>query len=169
MIYTVECNYADPLSEAQWNDFYSLVKLPALISVSGFRSSQRFKALSGTGPAYLAVHSVDTLAVLQSDEYRHKGGGNFSRWQAHITNWQRNLYAGQDRAKAVTADERLVVSDHAPHRFIELGLTPVALHATALDKHPAQRWWAKISCIQAKALSLQGLNVYQPLTEQLQP
>ncbi len=73
MIYTVECNYAEPASEAEWNAFYSLEKLPALISVSGFSSSQRFKALSDNCPAYLALHSVDTPAVLQSDEYRQKG------------------------------------------------------------------------------------------------
>nr|BFE98121.1 hypothetical protein GCM10020185_86570 [Pseudomonas brassicacearum subsp. brassicacearum] len=55
--------------------FYSLEKkLPALISVSGFSSSQRFKALSDNCPAYLALHSVDTPAVLQSDEYRQKKG-----------------------------------------------------------------------------------------------
>lgn len=33
MIYTVECSYSDSASEEQWNDFYSLHKLPALISV----------------------------------------------------------------------------------------------------------------------------------------
>lgn len=83
MIYTVECNYAAPASEAEWNGFYSLEKLPALISVSGFSSSQRFKALSGNCPAYLALHSVDTLAVLQSDEYRQKGGQFFPLAVAH--------------------------------------------------------------------------------------
>ncbi|MBO0145367.1 sugar ABC transporter, partial [Agrobacterium sp. Ap1] len=38
MIYMVECSFADPASEAEWNDFYSLDKLPALISVSGFHT-----------------------------------------------------------------------------------------------------------------------------------
>lgn len=75
MIYTVECSFADPVSEAQWNDFYSLEKLPALISVSGFHTSQRFKAISAGCPVYLAMHSIDGLAVLESDEYRQKGGG----------------------------------------------------------------------------------------------
>ena len=168
MIYTVECNYADPASEAEWNGFYSVEKLPALISVSGFSASQRFKALSGTCPAYLALHSVDTLAVLQSDEYRQKGGGNFSRWQSHITDWRRNLYAGPDRAVAVGADELLLVSEQGPHVLIELGLTPVALHAVALDKTPAHRWLAKLDCVQARACDLQGLNVYRAMTVQLQ-
>ena len=168
MIYTVECNYAYPVSEAEWNGFYSLEKLPALISVSGFSSSQRFEALSGNCPAYLALHSVDTLAVLQSDEYRQKGGGNFSRWQSHITDWRRNLYGGQGRAFAVGADEFLLVSEHGPHALIKLGLTPVALHAVALDKTPAHRWLAKLDCNQATASDLQGLNVYRAMTGQLQ-
>ena len=168
MIYTVECNYAEPASEAEWNAFYSLEKLPALISVSGFSSSQRFKALSDNCPAYLALHSVDTPAVLQSDEYRQKGGGNFSRWQSHITDWRRNLYAGLDRAVAVGADEFLLLSDQGPQILIELGLTPLALHAVALDKRPAHRWLAKLDCTQAKASDLQGLDVYYAMTVQLQ-
>lgn len=168
MIYTVECNYAEPDSEAEWNEFYTLKKLPALISVSGFSSSQRFKALSGNCPAYLALHSVETLAVLQGDEYRQKGGGNFSRWHSHITDWKRNLYAAEGHAVAVGADEFLLISEQGPHVMIELGLTPVALHAFALDKSPAHRWLAKLDCTQAKANDLQGLNVYRAMTEQLQ-
>ncbi|MDO2187317.1 sugar ABC transporter, partial [Escherichia coli] len=74
--------------------------------------------------AYLALHSVDTLAVLQSDEYRQKGGGNFARWQSHITDWKRNLYAGLDRAVGVGADEFLLVSEQGPQVLIGLGLTP---------------------------------------------
>ena len=38
MLYIVECSYADPQSEAGWNRFYSEDKLPALVSVSGFRA-----------------------------------------------------------------------------------------------------------------------------------
>lgn len=105
MIYTVECSFADAASEAEWNDFYSLNKLPALISVGGFHTSQRFRALSAGCPVYLAIHSIDNLDVLQGDEYREKGGGNFARWQQHITDWHRNLYDGLDRAPAVGAAE----------------------------------------------------------------
>lgn len=167
MIYTVECNYAEPASEAEWNAFYSQEKLPALISVGGFSSSQRFQALSGDCPTYLALHSVNTLAVLQSEEYLQKGGGNFSRWQSHITDWRRNLYAGLDQAVAVGADEFLLVSEQGPQALIGLGLTPLALHAVALDKTPAHRWLAKLDFSQARARDLQGLNVYCAMTVQL--
>ncbi|HXP95865.1 MAG TPA: hypothetical protein VN809_04080 [Telmatospirillum sp.] len=79
MIYTVECSYADPGSEAEWNDFYSLDKLPALISVAGFHTSQRFKALGRGCPVYLAIHTIDGLDVLTGEAYRQKGGGTFAR------------------------------------------------------------------------------------------
>ncbi len=51
MIYTVECSFADPTSEAEWNDFYSADKLPALISVTGFHTSQRFRAVATAAPS----------------------------------------------------------------------------------------------------------------------
>ena len=65
MIYTVECSYSDSASEEQWNDFYSLHKLPALISVRGFHTSQRFRACGAACPTYLALHSIDGMEVLQ--------------------------------------------------------------------------------------------------------
>lgn len=47
MIYTVECSFTDPTAEDGWNVFYSDEKLPALISVRGFLTSQRFKLSEG--------------------------------------------------------------------------------------------------------------------------
>lgn len=169
MIYTVECSFANPASEAEWNDFYSLEKLPALISVSGFHTSQRFKALSAGCPVYLAVHSIDDLDVLQGEEYRRKGGGNFARWQQHITDWHRNLYDGVGRAPAIGEGEHLVVSAVGPEPLIEMGLRPCPMQAVALEKFPERRWLAKL----ARSIDLsvqhlpQGVHVYAPMTAQL--
>ncbi|WVV49012.1 hypothetical protein THH46_11770 [Pseudomonas sp. NA13] len=66
------------------------------------------------------------------------------------------------------ADEFLLLSEQGPQILIELGLTPLALHAVALDKRPAHRWLAKLDCTQAKASDLQGLDVYCAMTVQLQ-
>ena len=169
MIYTVECSFADPASEAEWNNFYSVEKLPALISVSGFRTSQRFKALSAGCPVYLAMHSVDHVGVLQGDEYRQKGGGNFARWQQHITDWHRNLYGGLDRAPAIAEDEHLVVSAVGPEPLIEMGLTPCQMQAVALEKFPERRWLAKVT--RSTDLGVEhlpkGVHVYAPMTPQL--
>lgn len=169
MIYTVECNFADPATEAEWNDFYSLEKLPALISVSGFHSSQRFSALSAGCPVYLAVHSIGGLEVLQGGEYRQKGGGNFARWQQHITDWHRNLYGGLDRAPAIGADECLVVSAIGREPFTTLGLRAHRMDAVALDKSPERRWLARLDRPEPSFIERlpEGVHLYAPMTVQL--
>ncbi|WDS37453.1 hypothetical protein [Pseudoxanthomonas sp.] len=169
MIYTVECSFTDPASEAEWNDFYSLDKLPALISVSGFHTSQRFRAVSPGCPVYLAIHSIDGLDVLQGDEYRQKGGGNFARWQQHITDWHRNLYDGLERAPAIGAHEHLLVSATGPEPLIGLGLAPCQMHAVALEKSPEHRWLARLDR-PAHAIPQhlpEGVHLYAAMTEQL--
>ncbi|RQN39478.1 sugar ABC transporter [Paraburkholderia tropica] len=169
MIYTVECSFADPHSEAEWNAFYSLDKLPALISVTGFRSSQRFKAMSAGCPVYLAMHTVDSLDVLTSEEYRQKGGGNFAKWQQHITDWHRNLYSDIGLAPAVKADEWLVLSAIGPDPLIQLGLKPLAMQAVALEKFPEKRWLAVLPRSNApRAEDLPaGIYLYAPMADQL--
>ncbi|MPV55113.1 sugar ABC transporter [Burkholderia sp. HI2761] len=169
MIYTVECSFADAASEAEWNDFYSVDKLPALISVTGFHTSQRFRAISGGCPVYLAIHTIDGLDVLTGDEYRRKGGGNFARWQQHITDWHRNLYSDIGRAPAVHADELLLLSASGPDSLIELGLKPLAMQAVALEQCPARRWLAVLPRRDAPLVDdvPAGLDLYAPMTAQL--
>ncbi|WP_175773464.1 sugar ABC transporter [Paraburkholderia phenazinium] len=169
MIYTVECSFADPNSEAEWNDFYSLEKLPALISVTGFHTSQRFKSLSEGCPVYLAVHTIDGPDVLTGEEYRQKGGGNFARWQQHITDWHRNLYSDIGLAPAVNADELLVLCANGPEPLIQMGLTPLAMQAVALEKFPERRWLARMPRRNAQRVESmsEGVHLYSPMTEQL--
>lgn len=169
MIYTVECSFADPVSEAEWNDFYSLEKLPALISLSGFRTSQRFKALSKDCPVYLALHTIDHLDVLLSEEYRRKGGGNFARWQQHITHWHRNLYETPAPAPALLHGAYLLLSATGPDPLLAMGLSPWLLNAVALEKFPPQRWMAVLPDsmeIDPAALP-EGIHLYTPMTAQL--
>jgi hypothetical protein len=169
MIYTVECSFADPASEAEWNAFYSLDKLPALISVTGFHTSQRFIALSAGCPVYLAIHSIDSLEILQGEEYRQKGGGNFARWQQHITDWHRNLYAGLECAPDIGDNAYLLVSAIGPEPLINMGLAVDQMHAVALEKFPEQRWLAKLACpteLDVQSLPA-GVFLYAPMTVQL--
>lgn len=169
MIYTVECSFADSSSEAEWNDFYSLQKLPALISVTGFHTSQRFKSISGGCPVYLAVHTINGLDVLTGEEYRQKGGGNFARWQQHIIDWHRNLYSDIGLAPAVKADELLVLCASGPDPLIQMGLTPLAMEAVALEKFPERRWLARIPGRNAHLVERMSehVHLYSPMTEQL--
>ncbi|AGK51618.1 putative aBC-type sugar transport system protein [Burkholderia thailandensis MSMB121] len=169
MIYTVECSFADPDSEAEWNDFYSLEKLPALVSVTGFHTSQRFRSISDGCPVYLAVHTIDGLDVLTGEEYRQKGGGNFARWQQHITDWRRNLYSDIGLAPAVNADELLVLCASGPDPLIQMGLKPLTMQAVALAKFPERRWLAVLprSNAQLGGNISEDLYLYSPMAEQL--
>jgi len=169
MIYTVECSFADPALEAEWDDFYSRIKLPALISVPGFRSSQRFKALTSGCPVYLAVHTVEGPEVLVSDAYRQKGGGNFARWQHLITDWHRNLYAGIDLAPGVGDGEHLLLNRTGPESLQQSGLTPLALRAVGLDREPEHRWMARLDSDGGQVADRLPSDIarYRPLGQQL--
>ncbi|WP_175969256.1 sugar ABC transporter [Burkholderia sp. BCC0322] len=169
MIYTVECSFADRASEAEWNDFYTHEKLPALISVTGFHTSQRFQAITGGCPVYLAIHTIDGLDVLTGDEYRRKGGGNFAKWQHHITDWHRNLYGDIGFAPAVKEGEHLALSADGPAPLIRSGLEPLAMQAVALEKFPERRWLAVVPPHSALLVEPrpEGVHLYAPMTEQL--
>jgi len=93
--------------------------------------------------AYLALHSIDGLDILTGEKYIQKGGGNFARWQQHIIDWHGNLYEGVKRAPAVGETEYLVLSTTGPQPLRELGLTPFAMCAVAMEKFPEHRWLAK--------------------------
>lgn len=169
MIYTVECSFADLACEAEWNNFYSLEKLPALISVTGFHTSQRFKAISDGCPVYLAIHTIDGLDVLTGDEYRLKGGGNFAKWQQHITDWHRNLYSDIGFAPAVKDDECLALCASGPDPLIRIGLKPLAMHAVALEQSPERRWLAVLPKESARFVERlsEDIHLYSPMTTQL--
>lgn len=170
MFYTVECSYNDPESEAEWNAFYSQQKLPALISVAGFTTSQRFRAVKSDCPAYLAIHTITDADILSGEDYRLKGGGNFSRWQVSITDWHRNLYEGESLAPAISFDEILLMSAKTID-FLEseMGFRGLEMHAVALDKSPEYRVAYVLPFEMASLfMDIPGVYLYKPLTPQLQ-
>jgi len=170
MFYTVECSYNAPESEAEWNAFYSHQKLPALISVAGFTTSQRFRAVKSGCPVYLAIHTITDADILSSEDYRLKGGGNFSRWQGCITDWHRNLYEGEGLAPAIFADEILLLSEK-PIDFLETewGYRGLEMHVVGLDKFPGYRVAYVIPVEMASLFTdMPGVYLYEPLTPQLQ-
>jgi len=169
MLYTVECSYSDAKTEQEWNDFYSIDKLNALISVTGFITSQRFKALTPACPVYLAIHTVQDEHVITSDEYKQKGGGNFARWQANITDWHRNLYQAQGIAPEVSEDQVLLISA-VPIPFNQeiIQQKPFRMHAIGLDQSPNYREAYVLSREQAQQIAkIVDVDLYEPITIQL--
>lgn len=170
MLYIVECSYNDPESEAEWNSFYSEQKLPALISVTGFSTSQRFHAVNSGCPAYLAIHTIQNAAVLTSDDYCLKGGGNFSRWQDCITDWHRNVYECEGPAPALSSAEMLLLSAK-PVDFSdsEPEYQALEMHVAGLDTSPEYRV-AYVLPVEIALLfaEMPGVYLYAALTPQLQ-
>lgn len=169
MLYIVECSYNDPQSEAEWNAFYSQQKLPALLSVNGFSTSQRFRTVKFGCPVYLAIQTVRDERVLSSEDYRLKGGGNFSRWQACITDWHRNLYICEEPTPAISSQEILLFSAQ-PIDYLNtvLGYRALEMQAIALDKLPERRVAYALPCnIALLFTDRSDVCLYQPITPQL--
>src|ERR1700681_2335368 len=91
MIYMVEMDMKLGDREAEWHGWY-LAHIRVLLTVPGFRASQRFQSLLPCSAPYLALHQVDSGAIFESPEYRSCGGpGSTGDWRALHLNWRRNL------------------------------------------------------------------------------
>ena len=101
MIYMVEMDFAHPEREAEWHKWY-LAHIRVLLTVPGFRASQRFQAMVETPSPYLALHEVASAALFDSAAYRSRGGpASTGEWRALQTNWHRNLLDGLDETPDV--------------------------------------------------------------------
>lgn len=167
MLYLVECDFNHPPCEAEWNAFYSEDKLRALLTVSGFRTSQRFRCIHGDAPKYLAVHALVNDEVLASAEYRQKGGGNFGEWQPFIVNWKRSLVRGVARAPAVLSVQLLVLSQTSPdsgsphtvpleHGVVDAPGAPSSTRSLSVEDRVRFEHLVR----------LDGVCLYEPITEQ---
>lgn len=110
MIYTVECAFTDPVREEEWNRHYSGEKLDNLLRLPGWRTSQRFRALTPIDAPYFAMHTLRDADVL-GQQYKSIGCGVFGGWEGFIANWHRNLFAGIDVAPDVPPDACLVIGE----------------------------------------------------------
>ena len=171
MLYMVECAFSDPAREQAWNDYYSGRKLDEVLSVPGFRTSQRFKAIGASSAPYLAIHSVDSLEVLTNGAYRSAGGGSFDPgFQPAIINWRRSFYDGLARAPAIADDELIAVCDQ-PDQVKGVAVDFIWLTAAGLEASAPRRGIARINRTQAERLarSHKGvINIYAPLIAQKQ-
>lgn len=168
MIYMVECAFTDPARENAWNAYYDAEKLEALLSVPGFRASQRFRAIMDMPAPYLAVHSIRDAGVLEQQVYRKVGGGGFGGWDDLVTNWDRNLLTGMEAVPEVSVEEHLVLlSDPAA-----AGATPEAdftwLEIAGLDRTYTRLGFAVVDQDTGVGLARETtgtLRVFEPITD----
>jgi hypothetical protein len=135
MIYMVEMAFRHPAREAEWNAWY-LAHIGVLLSVPGFRASQRFKAIVDNPSPYLALHEVESPELFDSSAYRNRGGPrSVGHWSELQSNWHRNLLEGVDETEEVPADKVLVMlrdADTVP--ALPGGTTLTWLNGIGLDR-----------------------------------
>ena len=170
-IYMVQHAFSRPDWEEEWNAWYG-GNLKVLMSVPGFRTGQRFKALDGSPPRYMAVYTVDSPDVFESKRYRDAGGGgtNSQRFRPAYQVWIRNLFEGIDAAPAIRDNEYLVIADSIARDLDLPGAQLTWLESTAFHRSTPYRGIAVVSSGEAEAMRRNNrVTVYQPIGAQQGP
>ena len=131
MIFTSQSGLIDPGRAAEWDAWY-VGHLEAMAAVPGIGSAQRFAALDDGPPPSLAMYSIASPAVFDSEIYlRTRGMGS---WQPLIDrrHYHRNLFDGLATAPAVAGAAVLLVVDRASASPPDPALT--WLRAVGLDR-----------------------------------
>ena len=180
MIYTVELNFSDTAREDVWSAWYETY-LATLVSLPGLDTAQRFRAPAPNAQKweYLALYTVPSLAVFDTEAYRNiGGGGNASLAFKGAIARRRNVYAGVERMPEISADCRVVLSEDSPHGvdladilFVPLEAATGARKAgaTSFDGAPVHRAIAVTGAaiVERHGLAaLDGFAVYAPVTRQ---
>ena len=147
MIYMVELALLDTGRRAEWDPWY-VAHQRRLLSIPGFRASQRFEAIHTVESPFVALHEVDSPEIFAGPLYRAKGGpSNTGEWQAKMGHWHRNLF-GADHTPDVPMDARLVV--------VEEGGEP------GMPDHVLVRWMEAVGL--DRSVRRRGLVVMPPAT-----
>lgn len=165
MLYMVECRFSDPAREQAWNAWYSGERLDELLSVPGFRGSQRHRALGRSPARYLAVHHIDGMAVFSSPAYKAIGGGGFLGYQDCITDWVRRFFEGAGELARTPADRVLLLTDAPAAAVAGCGADFAWIPEAGTN---ALRGLARVELAQARELVAQArwpLEAYAPLID----
>jgi hypothetical protein len=179
VIYTVELNFSDPAREEEWNAWYETY-LMKLVSLPGLNTAQRFRAVAPetVNWRYLALYSIESLDVYQSEAYRNiGGGGNASLAYKGLITRRRNVYEGIERMPELTESGRILFCEDAPYGFdledtlflpLTAGSGRQKAGATELDGKPERRAIAVSDAATVGRFNIaqkEGLAVYAPITK----
>ena len=165
MLFTSESGLTDPARMPEWDAWY-LGHLAAMTAVPGISSAQRFRAQDEGPPPSLAMYTVASPAVFDSEIYlRTRGMGPFVPVVDRRLH-RRNLFDGLDIAPVVPMDSILLVADRAAQGPALEGI--VWLRAVAIDRSTPYRGIAAfpdLASARNAAARLGGAAVYTAITE----
>ncbi len=170
MIYMVEMDFRHAEREAEWHAWY-LAHIRVLLTVPGFRASQRFKAIVATPAPFLALHEVASAALFDSEAYRARGGpASTGEWRALQSNWQRNLLDGVEETPEVPPEAHVLVLQDARDAPLPGGIAVTWLRAVGLDRTIGECGLAVVSD-PAPLLGLARrdprIRLYRPISEKI--
>jgi hypothetical protein len=170
MIYMVEMDMKLGDREAEWHDWY-LAHIKVLLTVPGFRASQRFKSLLPAPAPYLALHQVDSGAIFDSAEYRARGGpASTGEWRALHLNWRRNLLDGIGETPEVPANAALLRLENARDIALPAGISVAWTKVAGLDRD-AIEFGLAVPDDPAALLDLargdERMRLYSPISEKI--
>ncbi len=170
MLYMVEMDLPHPEREAEWHAWY-LAHIRVLLTVPGFRASQRFKAIHDCPSPYLALHEVASAALFDSPAYRSRGGpASTGEWRALQTNWHRNLLDGLEHTPDVPSDAHVLLLRDARDAAVPADVDIDWLRGVGLDRSIAECGLAVIAD-PAPLLPLARrdprVRLYRPISERI--
>ena len=167
MIYMVEMALLDTARRAEWDTWYASHQ-HRLLSIPGFRASQRFEAIHPAPSPFVALHQVDSAHIFTGPTYKAKAGPtNTGEWQSKMNNWHRNLFA-MDRSPDVPMDARLVVVEDGGPAALGDRLAVQWMDAVGLDRSVKRRGLAVMPPTTADRLvGTPGMRVLKPLAPRL--
>ena len=170
MIYMVEMDFPHPERLQEWHEWY-LAHIRVLLTVPGFRASQRFQAIGETAAPYLALHEVESAGLFDSAAYRSRGGpASTGEWRQLQTNWRRNLLEGLDETPDVPNDRHVLLLDEARDVRLPPGIDLSWLRGVGLDATLKECGMAVVSD-PAPLLDLARrdprVRVYRPISEKI--
>jgi hypothetical protein len=172
VIYMVEMDFPHPGRAAEWHAWY-LDHIRVLLTVPGFRASQRFQAILPTPSPYLALHEVASAALFDSPAYRARGGpASVGEWRALQTNWHRNLLDGIEESPEVPDDAHLLVLRDARDAALPAGIAVTWLRGVGLDSTIGECGLAVVTD-PAPLLPLaersERVRLYRPISGKIRP
>ena len=167
MIYMVEMALLETARRAEWDAWY-VAHQHRLLSIPGFRASQRFEAIHTAESPFVALHEVDSPEIFASPPYRAQAGpSNTGEWQAKMGHWHRNLFAA-DHNPDVPMDARLVVVEDGGGPAVPDLVSVRWMEAVGLDRSVPRRGLAVMLPATADRLvGSPGVRVLKPIDPRL--
>lgn len=164
MIFTSQSGLTDASKLPEWGAWY-LGHLEAMTTVPGIDSAQRFWTDEPGHPPNLAMYTVASPAVFESEIYlRVRGMGP---WVPLIDRryYRRNLFDGLDRAPEVAPGQILLVAERDAPTSTDPRIT--WLRAVGIDKSTPYRGIAVATEPDARAFAAAlggAVGIYRPIS-----